>query len=196
MKLKICGIKDLKTLQFCDTHGVDYVGFVFAESRRHISPHAARTLLDKARLLRTQSVAVFKGQSVEDVATIIALVQPDWIQLHDPIIVDFPIERTLRATAWDSPSSITATDLLVDASTPGSGKPYDWDCLKAWSKGHRLWVAGGLNAENLPHLFSIIRPYAVDISSGAETGGIKDLNKIEQLIHLIKEENHDLSLPR
>lgn len=192
MKLKICGIMDLSTLVTCDALKVDYVGFVFAKSKRQITMDHAIALKKEATLTYTQIVAVFKDMAPHEIEVIISGLKPDFIQLHDPVTVDFPEDRTIHASAHDQPFNEMAQHLLIDSTQAGSGQTYDWSCLKPLQNYQSLWVAGGLKSENLKDLFNIILPYAVDISSGAETDGRKDIRKIATLNQLIQEVNNGI----
>jgi phosphoribosylanthranilate isomerase len=183
---------DLPTLQACDDLRVDYVGFVFAKSKRQITLTHGIHLKEQAKLRHAKIVAVFKDMTPHDIEDIILGLEPDFIQLHNPVQVHFPEDRTIHAIAHHQSFEIDAHHLLIDSSQAGSGIPFDWSCLRSLQHHQSLWVAGGLNSENLKELFNIIRPFAVDISSGAETEGHKDITKIAALRQITQEVNHEL----
>lgn len=196
MKLKICGVTDLRTLKACDALGVDFVGLVFAKSHRQVSLDQALWLKEQGDLKHAKLVAVFKDMAVEAIEAIIAGLAPDLIQLHDNLSVHFPERATIRAFAYNKIPVKTPLNLLVDALQPGSGNAFDWTCLNALKHHPALWIAGGLRAHNIPLLQRTINPYTADVSSGVETNGKKDIQKITELIKLTREVHHAVQLPR
>ncbi|MHB8158407.1 MAG: phosphoribosylanthranilate isomerase, partial [Desulfocucumaceae bacterium] len=143
-------------------------------------------------------VGVFVNQSLEEISKIAEFTGLDTIQLHGDESPDFCKAfklRVIKAFSVDSQASLDCIKLyntdayLLDTSVPGmcggTGKTFDWGLAANFNHGP-LILAGGLNAENVPEAISITRPYAVDISSGVETEGRKDINKITEFVRRVK----------
>ena len=177
--------------------GVDYVGFVFAEkSKRRVSAEQAaalKALLDPA----VKAVGVFVNAAPETVAGLLEKDIIDLAQLHGtedaayierireltgkPLIRAFRIrERADLAGA----ESFPADHVLLDAGA-GDGRPFDWDLLTGFSRPY--FLAGGLTPENVGPAVERLRPFAVDVSSGIETAGFKDLEKMTAFVNAVRE---------
>ena len=177
--------------------GVDYVGFVFAEkSKRRVSAEQAaalKALLDPA----VKAVGVFVNAAPETVAGLLEKDIIDLAQLHGtedaayierireltgkPLIRAFRIrERADLAGA----ESFPADHVLLDAGA-GDGRPFDWDLLTDFSRPY--FLAGGLTPENVGPAVERLRPFAVDVSSGIETAGFKDLKKMTAFVNAVRE---------
>ncbi|WP_316569933.1 phosphoribosylanthranilate isomerase [Neobacillus sp. YIM B06451] len=201
MKVKICGIMDAGTALKAVEFGADALGFVFADSRRKVSPELVREI--NAQLPpEIHKVGVFVNESkhkVEDIADYCGLTH---IQLHGeespsfckgfslPVIKGFNIgchsdlelvnKYACEGFLLDSPKGVYRG---------GTGKAFDWSILQdADLDGKRIILAGGLNSENVTAAIRIANPYMVDVSSGVETDGKKDLKKIKDFILAAKGE--------
>ena len=180
--MKFCGITSVEDAFAAADCGADAIGFVFAPSSpRAIAPDVARAI---GRRLPPflHRVGVFVDMSPADVRTIASRVGLDAVQLHgretpaDAAVAWPRVIKALarqgdllaQAAAWDE--DVT---LLVDAATGdapgGTGQLADWPAAAALARRRRLVLAGGLTADNVGEAIAIVRPYAVDVSSGIET---------------------------
>ena len=174
-RLKICGLSRPCDIEWVNDAGVDFAGFVFARSRRQVSPEQAKQLHS---MLKKEIPAV---GVVEDGVI-------DWVQLHGqedetyinelkskvrcPVIQAFSVrtkEDVLRAR------ESCADYILLDQGSGGTGRVFDWTLIE--SIGRPFFLAGGLNAENIKEAVRT-GAWAFDVSSGAETDGFKDREKI------------------
>ena len=198
-KSKICGIMSLDTIEILNRMKPEYVGFVFAKSRRRITPDLAAQVaakLDPA----IQTVGVFVNESIETVKEIRTLVGLDVVQLHGTESIDY-IDQ-LGGTIWkalpgtsESRSQIDAylekvEMILLDAMTAtspgGNNQTIDWAAVRGLVPADRLVLAGGLNAGNIREAIGALEPAVVDVSSGVETEGKKDDSKIRQFIEEVR----------
>ena len=198
-KIKICGLTRPCDIAAVNASKPDYIGFVFAESRRRVTAEQAAEL--KRQLSPgIMAVGVFVDEKPEKIAALVQSGVIGMIQLHGAEDDEY-IERLKRLTARDSnvgyaahgvpiikanAHSQAADYLLFDSPTPGSGKVFDWDTLGKTTKP--FFLAGGLNAENVAEAIQKTAPFAVDTSSGVETNGLKDERKIETFIRRIRDE--------
>ena len=186
-KVKICGLSTPEAVQTAVEAGADYIGFVFAPSKRQVT-------LEQARELATgipegvQKVGVFVSPQREEVEQACQVVGLDLIQVHGPmdetILQDLP-QQTIRAVqvGKDTALSETSADyLLFDAPVAGSGQTFDWGLLKDQKIQQDFFIAGGLTVDNVRQARETFQPYAVDVSSGVETDGRKDIEKIKAFI--------------
>ncbi len=200
VKVKICGLTRKADVAIVNRYQPDYVGFVFAKSRRQVSQEEAkelRKLLDP----KIQVVGVFVDESVEVMATYLDEGIIDVAQLHGKetketveklrALTEKPIIKAVSVTAiedvleWEnSPVDF----LLLDYGKGGTGQTFDWNILSqlvsnGFSKPY--FIAGGLDASKVKSAL-VYHPYGVDVSSGVETDGIKDEGKIKEFIEHTK----------
>jgi phosphoribosylanthranilate isomerase len=199
-KVKICGLTRMQDTKYVNEILPDYIGFVFAKSRRQISPETAYQLkifLDN----RIAAVGVFVNESINIIADICSRGIINLIQLHgdesDEYIrvlrkeVSVPIIKAIRVKSMDSlreAGQSSCDYLLLDSYSEkqlgGTGKTFDWKFAK--SIGKPFFLAGGIQIENAKSAIEIAKPYSLDVSSGVETDGLKDRNKIKQLVNLVR----------
>lgn len=196
MKIKICGLFRLEDIEAVNEAMPDYVGFVFAESRRQVNAGMAKVL--KARLHPgIQAVGVFVNPSMEEAAELYQSGVIDLIQLHgtereDEIIslkklADCPVIKAIKVvSAKDIIAAQTspADYLLLDHGSGGTGESFDWNLIPALKKP--FFLAGGIHAGNVTAALRSAAPYAVDLSSGVETDGYKDRNKIIEVVSIVR----------
>lgn len=187
-KIKICGLSRLADIEAVNAARPGYIGFVFAESRRKVTPAEAARL--KARLSPAiLTVGVFVNTPPETILSLTAAGIIDWIQLHgseSPETIRFLKEKSgrpvLKAFSIQTPTDLelaaaTSADFpLLDNGKGGTGETFDWELLSHFPRPY--FLAGGLTPENLPEAIFRFSPYAVDLSSGVETDGKKDPQKI------------------
>lgn len=198
-KIKICGLKRECDIDFVNEAKPDYIGFVFADTKRYISPQDAVNLkkkLDK----NIKAVGVFVNADISLVSELVNGKIIDVVQLHgdedDEYIkklksqTDVPIIKAVRVKTADdiiSADKSLADFLLLDKysseSYGGTGESFDWSMIPKISKPY--FIAGGITAENVSSALRY-NPYAVDVSSGVETDGFKDKEKILNLVNKVR----------
>ena len=196
--IKMCGLTRECDIQAVNEIKPEYIGFVFwAKSKRYLSPEKALELkkqLDE----NIKAVGVFVDESVEKVA---GLLENDIIniaQLHgheneDYIknlreMTDKPMIQAFRIRSEsDIEKAVrsTADMILLDAGM-GNGNVFDWSLIKDIKRPY--FLAGGLNGENVAEAVKILKPYAVDVSSGIETDGLKDMKKMAEFSAVVRKE--------
>jgi phosphoribosylanthranilate isomerase len=200
VRVKVCGLTRVEDVKSVVDAGVDAVGFVFTKSPRRISAETAIGLVNYVPkgILR---VGLFLDQDRAEIGQVVNSVPLDVLQFHGSETeqecgaFDLP---WLKAVAMENAGSArqaerdfpNAMGLLLDSHTEGkrggSGKVFDWSLSRPVSKP--VWLAGGLNAENVTQAIRIVRPFAVDVSSGVELSpGIKDASRIMAFISAVRE---------
>ena len=186
-KVKICGLSTVEAVETAVLAGADYIGFVFAKSKRQGSLEQAHEL---ARLVtgKTKIVGVFVSPSLEELEQAIAQVPLDIVQIHGNFDEDqipkisVPVIRAIQLRDGEAQVSSQAEYLLFDAPVAGSGQTFDWDLLKDQKIQQDFFIAGGLTVDNVRQARETFQPYALDVSSGVETDGHKDIEKIKAFI--------------
>lgn len=190
-KVKICGLTTKEAVEAAVNSGADYIGFVFAKSKRQVGIKQASHL---AQFIpkTVQKVGVFVSPTLMELQEAIVKVSLDLVQIHGefsdedfekldvPSIRAIPVEKALEEI------ETKADFLLFDAPLAGSGKTFDWELLKDENIEKPYFLAGGLTVDNVKQAITFFRPYAVDVSSGVETDGKKDLLKIMRFIESVK----------
>ncbi|TYS18746.1 phosphoribosylanthranilate isomerase [Rossellomorea vietnamensis] len=199
VKVKICGIMTVEHAEAAVHAGVDAVGFIFAESRRRISPEAAKKIggIIPASVLK---IGVFVDASKKEIEETAETAGLDYVQLHGSETAEFM--ESLAVPAFKAISIKKETDLsgierypgsmvLVDsghgAGQGGSGLTFDWSYLKDLSIPHNIILAGGLTADNIEAAIEEVNPFMIDVSSGVETGGTKDIRKMVEFLNKAKD---------
>ncbi|OHX50921.1 phosphoribosylanthranilate isomerase [Cytobacillus oceanisediminis] len=194
MKVKICGIRDISTALFAIENRADALGFVFAESKRKINPEAAGEIIRElpGEVLK---VGVFVNETkatIEEIANVSGI---NVIQLHGDETPEFCSSFSLpviKALSVGSPDDLSQLDefsceyILLDSPKGkyrgGNGVSFDWSILNKPLQDKKMILAGGLNPENVGEGIKAANPYMVDVSSGVETEGKKDPEKIKRFI--------------
>lgn len=195
-KIKLCGLKSEQDIFYANELKPDYIGFVFLKGRaRYVTPAKAahfRELLDS----RIPAVGVFVNEPVENVISLLQSGIIQAAQLHGdeesgylhtlrshcphPIIKAFIVK-----TAEDIAKTLACpADYLLLDSGLGSGNAFDWSLVQNIERP--FFLAGGLCAENVSDAIDAVHPYAVDVSSGVETEGKKDYEKMKAFIHAVR----------
>ena len=195
-ELKICGLSRLEDIVAVNRHGADFAGFVFYEkSKRYVDPYKANELID---LLRAdiKPVGVFMDEPIDNVVRIARITGVELVQLHGheseeyveyiKRTLDRPVIKAYKASekgALERAANSNADYVMIDSGA-GSGKKFDWNILKDFKRDY--FLAGGLDPESVGEAISLLEPFAVDVSSGVETDGIKDEEKIAKFIKAVK----------
>ncbi|HEF1902446.1 TPA: phosphoribosylanthranilate isomerase [Bacillus cereus] len=201
MKVKICGITDVETAKSACEYGADALGFVFAESKRKITPKRAKEIIQElpANVLK---IGVFVNESVEVIQKIADECGLTHVQLHGDEDnhqirrLNIPSIKSLGVTSesdMKNAQGYEADYILFDSPKEkfhgGNGKTFSWELLGHMPKElqKKTILAGGLNALNIEEAIRTVRPYMIDVSSGVEIEGKKDVEKIKQFIIKAKE---------
>ena len=205
-RIKFCGITRAQDAQLAVELGVDAVGLVFTRhSRRFVEPAQARAI--RAALPPfVSAVALFMDDTFEWIEKVIGEVQPDLLQFHGSETASFaaqfarPYVKAVPMASIDDAAAYAArhphaNGFLLDSHAPGapggSGEVFDW--TRAPRIGRPLLLAGGLHADNVASAIAVVRPYAVDVSSGIETApGIKDPVRMRRFVEAVRRADADI----
>ena len=201
-KIKLCGLTRLSDIEEANKLGIDYIGFVFSKKSKRYVNHQTAKEMKNALSHKTQAVGVFVDEPVENVAALLKDGIIDVAQLHGsedddyiinlkkhtnrPIIKAFRIENTCDFAYIEK---CKADYVLLDSGA-GSGETFNWDICRRVKRP--FFLAGGLNVGNVEIAIRDIQPFAVDVSSGIETDGVKDYRKMTAFVDAVrKEKNYD-----
>jgi len=217
MKIKICGLFREQDIGYVNEARPDYAGFVFAESRRKVSPAFAAKLRESLSK-DIIPVGVFVNAIIEDIATLYRDNIISIAQLHGTEDGEYvkrlkeasaagggtpvPVIKTIKINHEEinhephkhfvsnnySDSQTNLIDYYLFDSGAGSGKAFNWEILNSFKFEKPWFLAGGINPDNIERAAGF-NPYALDISGGAETDGIKDREKIVQLVSTVRTVN-------
>lgn len=194
-KVKFCGLKRIEDIKAANELRPDFAGFVFWEkSSRNVSRQEAE-VLGKALLPEIKKVGVFVDEAPEKVAALLTDKVIDIAQLHGSEDEEY-IERlrslaegasVIKAFVIKSPEDLerakkSSADFLLLDSGKGTGQTFNWELIKKAGFDRPYFLAGGLGAENVSGAIKELSPYAVDVSSGIETNGVKDPDKMRQFM--------------
>lgn len=190
-KVKICGLSTKEAVKTAVSAGADYIGFVFAPSKRQVTVEQAIELV-KFIPSHIQKVGVFVSPSRVELLEAVDKVGLDFVQVHGQV-VDKLFENlpcgSIQAVQVDEGGHVPnsqANYLLFDAPVAGSGQTFDWGRLDTTGLAQPFFIAGGLNEDNVARAIQHFSPFAVDVSSGVETDGQKDHEKIRRFIERVK----------
>ncbi|MNM17772.1 N-(5'-phosphoribosyl)anthranilate isomerase [compost metagenome] len=218
-QVKICGLQDVEVLKSMLRLPVDYIGLVFAPSRRQITAERASELVSLLKDWGTGkpplAAGVFVNPDLEELGGVLSRVPLGVIQLHGSespafcqevknAFPDVQVWKALPVSAGGEEKhggplesyAGTVDAVLLDTYDPtqagGSGRTFAWNLVPAYRKraqeiGVPLFVAGGLTPDNVGELLADYGPDGVDVSSGVETEGMKDIAKITAFIERVKQ---------
>jgi phosphoribosylanthranilate isomerase len=203
-KIKICGLTREEDALVCAEQGADFLGFIFVPSTpRFVEPERAAAIAAKVREKEKHPkiVGVFRDASNDYIREIHSLVGFDFAQLSgsetDDAMRDLGIAavRTLRVgdALPDTQGFPSAAWLLFDTyderRAGGTGRRFDWSLLATYERSKPFFLSGGINSDNVVAAISLVRPDAIDLSSGVESEpGIKDHDKILRLFERVRRE--------
>lgn len=238
--VKICGLRDAETALETAKAGADFIGLMFAESRRRVTPQQCHDIVEAIKAGRTQGhdvtfdgplrgdvsartwfgawadafeqsvtrwrpllVGVFAGMTAAEVNDIAEAAGVDLVQLSggedDAFVrkIDLPVVRAVHVR--DQMSSFDIDERCVpgisagllldkasDAALGGTGQTFEWEAAAEVARHKPFLLAGGLTPENVGEAIETVSPWGVDVSTGVETDGTKDIEKIRAFIRAAK----------
>lgn len=208
VKIKICGIKRIEDVYYVNQYLPDYIGFVFADTRRKVSPETA-AMLAKELDPRIKRVGVYVRQEIGLLTESLVSGTVDYLQLHgdedaayeealfESLLqqgIDDPQERCIKAfriRGAEDFKKIGETKcrwLLLDTYSQtlpgGTGEHFNWDLIQGIDR--EFFLAGGISVDNIERAIREVKPYAVDVSSSLETDGVKDKEKIRVFMEKVR----------
>jgi len=209
-RVKICGIKDVSIALEAIKAGADFIGVVFAPGKRQLTPASAKKIVAaiKKNNSKVEVVGVFVNMPATEINKIADSCNLDWVQLsgdesweycHDivkPVIKTFrigkqsPAELCTMITAGsrllNGKRFMLLLDSQVEGAYGGTGVTSDWALAHSIAERFPVIIAGGLSPENVARMLKIVSPWGVDVSSGVETEGVKNTERIRTFINVIK----------
>lgn len=190
-KIKICGIRRAEDVEYVNATKPDFIGFILSSGfRRSVDIDFASTL---AKNLDTdiRKIGVFVNEDKEYIQNAIATVGLDIVQLHGDetpsLCKEFsvPVIKVLKPNAFDRVTDYEpCVDYLLFDSGTGTGQAFDWDIIPSTTKD--FFLAGGIDSENIAFAIEKIKPFAIDLSSAVEIDGVKDYDKIKEIIDIVR----------
>lgn len=197
MKIKFCGLRRKEDIEFANELMPDYIGFVFVEKSKRYVTHEQAHILRNSLSKNIYSVGVFVDSDIDSITKLCEDKTIDIVQLHGdedesyisklrskinaPIIKAFCIDSHSNT---DIINGCTADYILLDGAIAGSGNCFDWSITKKITKPY--FLAGGLNCDNILQAIEQSNPFAVDVSSGIETDGVKDIAKMKDFLDKVR----------
>lgn len=214
-KIKICGMTEIAFAQAAIEAGADLIGVVFAPSPRRVTYEKAREIVAAVKKHYFPVVGVFVNIPAAAVNAVAAFCGLDWVQLSGEESWEYcqKIERPVIKTVhimpdWDErkllahlekgqkklgdKAPLYLLDTFVEQKYGGTGKAFAWGIARRAVKEYPVIIAGGLKPQTVGKAVSNLRPWGVDVSSGVETKGVKDVKKIRAFIQAVRsaEENN------
>ncbi len=213
-KFKICGLREFDHALVAANAGADFLGFVFVPGvRRQIDQDRARDIIQRLRetlgAKTPRLVGLFADQPIYDanhilrycgldMAQLCGSESPDyWARVGRPIIRQLKVKDTgpkqevaesilKQVEQVVSRNHICMLDRYEEGAKGGTGRTFDWSIAAAVAGRYPIILAGGLKPENVAQAIATVRPWGVDVSSGVETNGVKDIAKIQAFASAVK----------
>ena len=198
VKIKICGLKRLEDIEIVNKYKPDYIGFVFADSKRKVSHDLAFEMKNNLAS-NIVSVGVFVDADIDEIVELFDMGVIEIAQLHGLESEDYirnlkentnyklkiinAIEMSDEKDLLEYDNSLS--DYLLLDSGKGSGKTFDWSLIRT-DLTKDFFLAGGINISNVNSAIEEFNPFAVDLSSSLETDGFKDENKLKEIMEVIR----------
>ena len=197
VKIKICGLRRLEDIEIVNKYKPDYIGFVFADSKRKVSHELAAEMKSNLRE-DIISVGVFVDADESEILELYEMGVIEIAQLHgseSEDYINYLKENTndklkiIKAIEMSEDEDLSkyadsSADYLLFDSGKGSGKTFDWRLIRTDLK-KEFFLAGGINSQNVKKAIGEFNPYAVDLSSSVETDDYKDEDKIKEIMEVI-----------
>jgi len=207
-RVKICGITDVPYARAAIEAGADLIGVVFAPSPRQVNYEKAEEIAVAVKKHGLPVVGVFVNTPAAEVNSVASSCGLGWVQLSGdesweycqeikkPLIKAIHVspewgEKELLAHLEDGKKQLGSRplyllDTLVEKKYGGTGKVFAWEIAGGAAAKFPVIIAGGLNPENVGQVVADLRPWGVDVSSGVESGGVKDANKIKAFVQAVR----------
>lgn len=201
-KIKICGITRTEDALLATELGADFLGFIFVPSTpRFVEPERAAAIIHDVRQQQRapRAIGVFRDASIDYISEIATLTGIDLVQLHGtetdediaelglPAIKSFRVGDALPDTTSVPSAEWLLFDTYDERRAGGTGRRFDWSLLAMYPRTKPFFLAGGLGPDNVAGAISLVRPDAVDVSSGVEAEpGIKDPVKLRSLFDRVR----------
>jgi phosphoribosylanthranilate isomerase len=205
-RVKVCGIRRPEDARLAVELGASALGFIFwPSSPRFVEPDRARAIVEGLPPF-VASVGVFVDQPIEDVKRVASTLKLSVVQLHgreaagDYALGGWTIVKAISVGADTQAESAVSqvprdVGVLLDAHDPvrkgGTGRTIDWTIASRLARIRPVILSGGLNADNVRQAIDTVRPHAVDVSSGVESGpGVKDADKLRAFFAAVSGFDH------
>jgi len=209
-RIKICGIRDENHALAAVEAGADFIGLVFAPSKRQVTPTQACEIVSAVKKSSdaTKVVGVFVNAPASQVNEIADFCALDCVQLSgdesweycceivEPIIKAIRIgqqspeelcaELSTGGELLPAQRFITLLDSQVEGKYGGTGESFNWNLAQQVAERFPVIIAGGLDPKNVARLIETVRPWGVDVSSGVESNGLKDASKIRAFVKAVR----------
>jgi phosphoribosylanthranilate isomerase len=210
-RVKICGIGEKAHALAVIEAGGDFIGLIFAPSQRRVTPDHARQIVSTVKKCSetTAVVGVFVNVPAPEVNRIADSCNLDWVQLSGDEPWEYcrqitrPLIKAVRISHDQYPEEIYANlasgarvlssqryiylfDSQVKGKYGGTGTTFDWSLAREVAERFPVIIAGGLTPDNVAQAIEVVTPWGVDVSSGVEVGGVKDIAKIRAFIEAVR----------
>ncbi|MGN1403004.1 MAG: phosphoribosylanthranilate isomerase [Ruminococcus sp.] len=207
MKLKFCGIRRKEDVIYCNVLQPDYMGMILSPGYRRSVTTAAAAALAKEKHTFIAAVGVFVNASAEEIARVLRTVPLDVIQLHGTEnagmiaklreMTGLPIWKAVRVQSEKEirqAERLGADQLVLEGHVPGqvggTGQTANWELIAKAAPQMPYFLAGGLKPENIQDAVETLHPAGIDLSSGIETDGVKDYEKMKEIVKIVRGEYH------
>ena len=194
IKIKFCGLFREEDIEYVNKLNPDYIGFVFAKSKRQITKEKAIGLKNKLKS-NIKVVGVFVDEDIEKIIDLLSNGVIDIAQLHGnereedinniknkskkQVIKAIRVTTSEDIESWKN----SCADFLLLDNGQGTGKTFDWNNIKNLNRP--FFLAGGLSIDNIREAIEKVSPMAIDISSGIESNGVKDYEKMKEVMKIL-----------
>lgn len=208
-KVKICGITEISHARTAIEAGADLIGVVFAPSPRQVTHEKAQEIAVAVKEHNLPVVGVFVNMPASTVNAVASDCGLDWVQLSGDESwqycqqIEKPIIKAIHISPeWDEEELLTHLEdgqQVLDSRSPlylldtwleqkygGTGKVFAWEIARRAVEKFPVIIAGGLNPENVGEMVAGLRPWGVDVSSGVESHGVKDVAKIKAFVQAVR----------
>lgn len=195
IKIKFCGLFREEDIEYVNKLNPDYIGFVFAKSKRQITKEKAIDLKHKLKS-NIKVVGVFVDEDIEKIIDLLSNGVIDIAQLHGnereedinniknkskkQVIKAIRVTTSEDIESWKN----SCADFLLLDNGQGTGKTFDWNNIKNLNRP--FFLAGGLSIDNIKEAIEKVSPMAIDISSGIESNGVKDYEKMKEVMKILE----------